>query len=495
MRIHVLFLLMVIGLSLSLLAPSHAQPVSPTVTVTIHRIQIVDPIEGFLEGQADWFYHIGYRPAGVSTYTWIGPVFAPAESDDVVVDDVHSFEILADTVEVVIELCEDDIATADDFADVSSDIGEGVDNVDCITRPSPGNWYAASFHTTYDLVTGSMTGDTVTQELGWWKTSGEFDGSTGGDTNDANVFLDISDNYGLPTADAGSDRSGFTGDTFSFDATGSLASAGSSIESYTWDFTGDLTPDLSGSIVSWTFNAKGTHVVTLLVVDSVGNTDSDTSLVTIQNRAPTAAFAYGPSNPTVKDDITFADTSVDPDGTIASWTWEFGDGSTSTLPSPTHRYSANGPKTVSLTVTDNDGASASVSQTVDVANLNPTASFTFSPSVVTTADIVQFTDTSTDEDGTVLARTWDFGDGSSSGEQNPTHNYGSPGEYEVRLTVTDNDGGAHFAIQSVSVAQGLPGGTVLGIPVLLLVGGPAAGVAIAAIILVLRWRKKAHGES
>ncbi len=575
-------LLLLLGYTFAFVPTSDAQPVVfPTVTVTIHRIQLVDPIESVLEGEADWFFFIGYRPGGVSTYTWSDPVPAPVNEDDVVLDDAHSFEVQADTVEVVIELCEDDTISLDDRADVSSDSGEGVDNLDCNERPSPGTWHPASFHTTYDLVTGSMTGDTVTQELGWWKTSGEFDGSAGGDTNDANVFFDISDNYALPTAQAGPDRTGFTGDTFSFDGTGSTASEGSSIEQYGWDFTGDLVTDVTGPIVSWPFNTKGAHTVTLTVTDSLGKTHSDAAVVTIQNRGPTATFVFGPTNPTVKDDISFADTSTDPDGTIASWSWDFGDGATSTLPDPTHRYATNGPKTVTLTVTDNDGASgstsqtvtivnldpeagfafsppvattvdtvqftdtsidedgsiiawswlfgdgfsstlsspshrystkgpmtvtltvtdnegafASISQTINVLNLDPVAGFTHSPSPVTTVDIVQFTDTSLDEDGNVVAWSWDFGDGSSTNLQNPTHNFASPGVYMVTLTVSDNEGGIHSVSLTIEVAQGFPGGTVAGIPIFPVGLVILAVVVVVVVALVLRRRKrKREGSS
>lgn len=432
------------------------QPVYPSVVVTIHRIQLLDPIEGLFAGQAEWYYFVGYRIPGAIAFSWIGPTFAPAGMDDVTVDNPHSFEVRADTVEIVIELCENDGGgTADDYADVSSDSAEGVDDVNCMTRPSS-NWYGGSFHTTYDLVSGTMSGDIVVNELGWWKTSGEFDGSTTGDTNDANVFFALSDNYAAPTANAGPDRSGFTGDTFSFDGSGSTASLGSSIDSYVWDFTGDGTPDLTGGVASWTFNTKGLHVVTLTVRDTVGNSDSDTATVTILNRGPTASFVFSPASPTVEDDIFFVDTSTDSDGTVVQWAWDLGDGTTAAIPNPTHRYSTNGLKTVRLTVTDNDGSSATVSRTVNVVNLEPIASFTYSPATANTVDPVQFTDTSVDRDGSVVTWSWDFGDSSSSSARNPTHTFGSLGTFQVALTVTDDDGGTSSSSQPVQVVNLIP---------------------------------------
>lgn len=479
--------------AITLAPPAFAQPVYPTVTVTVHRIQLVDPIEGLLGGQADWFYHVGYRPATASTFAWLGPIRAPLGADDVTVDYVHSFEVRADSVDIVIELCEDDGGgTADDRADISSDSFEGVDDVDCTTRPAPGSKYGGSFYTSYSLTANSLSGDITTMELGWLKTSGEFDGSAGGDTNDANLFFSITDNYWLPNANAGPNRSAYTGDILSFDGTGSTASAGSSIAEYAWDFTGDLATDSVGSVVSWTFNSKGTHTVTLTVQDSVGNTDTDTTVVTILNRPPTAAFAYSPSDPTVRSNITFEDTSTDSDGTIASWSWDFGDGNTSTIPDPVHRYPSNGQKTVTLTVTDNDGASATVSRTIVVANLNPVASFTFSPSRVTTETLVEFTDGSADEDGTIASWSWDFGDRSFSTLQNPQHTFAAAGTYEITLTVVDDDGANHSASQTMIVSSAPFLGTVSGVPVLYMVIGAALAVALAAVAIL--WQRRRMGR-
>jgi PKD repeat protein len=81
------------------------------------------------------------------------------------------------------------------------------------------------------------------------------------------------------------------------------------------------------------------------------------------NLPPTAGFTYTVNCLTVD----FTDTSTDPDGTIVSWLWDFGDGNTSTLQNPTHTYAVDGSYTVSLTVTDNDGASDTATQVIAVA--------------------------------------------------------------------------------------------------------------------------------
>ena len=74
--------------------------------------------------------------------------------------------------------------------------------------------------------------------------------------------------------------------------------------------------------------------------------------------------------------------------------------------------------------------------TVSAANVAPVAAFTFSATNL----VVQFTDGSTDSDGTIASRAWTFGDTQTSTATNPSHTYASAGTYTVRLTVTDDDG-------------------------------------------------------
>jgi len=164
-----------------------------------------------------------------------------------------------------------------------------------------------------------------------------------------------------------------------------------------------------------------------------------------ENIPPTADFTYTTTDLTVD----FTDTSTDPDGTIVSWSWDFGDGNTSTLQHPSHTYAAAGTYTVTLIVTDNDDATDSVSKDVTVSvNTPPTADFTYTINCLT----VTFTDTSTDPDGTIVSWSWDFGDGNTSTLQNPTHTYAVDGSYTVTLTVTDNDGASDSVSKTVTVS-------------------------------------------
>src|SRR5438552_1641698 len=227
----------------------------------------------------------------------------------------------------------------------------------------------------------------------------------------------------------------------------------SSCTNLTCTFT-NTSSDPDGSITanSWTFGdgqtssvvspshgytAAGTYTVSLTVTDNQGatNTVSHNVTVTAPNRPPTANFTFSCSALT----CNFTSTSSDPDGTIASYSWAFGDGATSTLQNPSHAYAAGGTYTVTLPVTDNQGASSapfSRSVTVTPPNQPPTANFTFSCSALT----CNFTSTSSDPDGTIASYSWTFGDGATSTLQNPSHSYAAGGTYTVSLRVTDNQG-------------------------------------------------------
>ena len=88
--------------------------------------------------------------------------------------------------------------------------------------------------------------------------------------------------------------------------------------------------------------------------------------VVAPNTPPTASFEYSPLSPTVDNLVRFTDLSRDPDGSIVSWLWDFGDNGTSTERNPAHRYSRPGTYTVRLTVTDNGGATGRTQLTLTV---------------------------------------------------------------------------------------------------------------------------------
>ncbi|MBM6402077.1 PKD domain-containing protein [Phycicoccus sp. MQZ13P-5] len=172
------------------------------------------------------------------------------------------------------------------------------------------------------------------------------------------------------------------------------------------------------------------------------------------NEPPTAAIGT-PSCTFLACD--FAGSGTDTDGTIAGYSWSFGDGGTSTAQNPSHTYTAAGTYTVTLTVTDDDGATGTTTRSVTVAaqpaNVPPTASFTSS----CTDGSCSFDGTgSSDPDGTIASYAWTFGDGGTATTASPTHEYAESGTYSVGLTVTDNRGGTGTTTKSVTVTVPTP---------------------------------------
>ncbi|KAA9130205.1 S8 family serine peptidase [Marinihelvus fidelis] len=168
------------------------------------------------------------------------------------------------------------------------------------------------------------------------------------------------------------------------------------------------------------------------------------------NEDPVANFSFACSFL----DCDFNDSSSDSDGTIASRAWTFGDGGSSSATNPSHSYGAAGTYSVQLTVTDDDGATDTVTKSVTVseeppANEDPVAAFSASCTFLA----CDFTDASSDSDGSIVSRSWTFGDGGSSGAANPSHTYGAAGTYSVQLTVTDDDGATDTVTQSVTVEE------------------------------------------
>jgi len=153
--------------------------------------------------------------------------------------------------------------------------------------------------------------------------------------------------------------------------------------------------------------------------------------------APVANFSGTPTTGTAPLEVSFTDSST---GEIDSWSWSFGDGGTSTDQNPTYTYDDPGPYTVILQITGPGGSDTKTKNdyiTVTVAPQPPVANFSGTPTSGTAPLEVSFTDSST---GEIEIRSWTFGDGGSSTEQNPAYIYDDPGTYTVTLEVTGPGG-------------------------------------------------------
>lgn len=169
-----------------------------------------------------------------------------------------------------------------------------------------------------------------------------------------------------------------------------------------------------------------------------------------ENVPPSASFTVDPATgPALTSFLFNGSASSDPDGTIVSYAWDFGDGATGTGSSATHGFAAQGTYTVTLTVTDNRGGTGTASSNVFVAaaNVPPTAAI----GVTRTAnDTFQVSGSaSTDSDGSIASYAWSFGDGATANGVSASHRYAAPGVYTVQLTVTDNLGATNVATTDV----------------------------------------------
>jgi PKD repeat protein len=171
------------------------------------------------------------------------------------------------------------------------------------------------------------------------------------------------------------------------------------------------------------------------------------------NTPPVAAFT-APSC-SVGAACAFADASTDADGSISSRAWDFGDPTSSTNTStdanPSHTFATAGTYSVKLTVTDNGGATGTVTNQVTAgSNAPPTASFSLP--TCTAGTPCGFHSSSTDADGTIATTHWDFGDLESADGADATHTYAAAGAFNVTLTVTDDQGATGTSTQQLAVS-------------------------------------------
>lgn len=242
------------------------------------------------------------------------------------------------------------------------------------------------------------------------------------------------------------------------------------IVNYQWDFQNDGTFDRTGVTPTWTFPAPGTYNVRLVVTDGLGATGQTIRPVTVVavNQPPVAQFTFTPAAPRPGDWVRFdASGSYDPDGSIASYQWDFQNDGVFDASGQIvfHQYSVAGTYTARLLVTDNQGATGQTTRTVTVTpvvvNQPPVAQFTFTPPAPTPGATVTFNGTSSyDPDGSIVSYAWDLTGNGIIDRTGPvvTWTYSMPGAYNATLYVTDNQGATGQTTQPVVVAVAGPPG-------------------------------------
>ena len=242
--------------------------------------------------------------------------------------------------------------------------------------------------------------------------------------------------------------------------------------------------DADGSVASWSLSygdgtstsgtslptirthqyaVSGSFQANLTVTDNLGSATTSSTTISV-NARPTANLIASPSSGNATLAVTFTLTASDTDGSIASWTLQHGDGtSTSGAGSPPatspKSYATAGSYQANLTVTDNSGATATASASVFV-NARPTATLSSNVTSGNAPLIVLFNVGGSDSDGSVASWTLQYGDGSSaSGGSVPTtatHQYNASGTYQANLTVVDSFGGASNVVSVTITVNARP---------------------------------------
>lgn len=203
------------------------------------------------------------------------------------------------------------------------------------------------------------------------------------------------------------------------------------IQSYSWDFGDGNSSNTANT--SHVYATPGTYTVTLVVVNSVGTADAEvkTNYITV-NPVPTASFTTSGNGCTVPFGVTFTNTSTGGN----SYSWNFGNGQTSTQQNPSVvTYNTAGTYNVTLTTTNSAGCQATSTQSLVVSNY--TAGITAQSSVCVDQSVT-FTNSSTVGSN---QWSWNFGNGQTSNQQNPSTTYSTPGTYTVTLTSQNTNSG------------------------------------------------------
>ncbi|MDF0717410.1 PKD domain-containing protein [Muricauda sp. 334s03] len=223
-------------------------------------------------------------------------------------------------------------------------------------------------------------------------------------------------------------------------------SAGSSddigIISYAWDFGDGGTSTESNP--TYIFNTTGVYDVVLTVTDGGGLTGTDTITITVTNQDPIAVIAATPDNGEAPLEVSFTGSGSTDNIAVDSYAWDFGDGATSTEADPVHTYTDPGNYNAELTVTDNEGATATVSVLIQVTqvggNQAPEAVATANPTEGKAPLPVIFNAGGSSDDVGIDSYFWEFSDGRTSVQMNPVLTFENAGTYDATLTVTDEAG-------------------------------------------------------
>ena len=238
---------------------------------------------------------------------------------------------------------------------------------------------------------------------------------------------------------------------------------------------------------------------------SPANTGSATDTVTLQDHSPFASFTPSTLTALTGVSISFnATASYDSDGSIVSWSWTFGDGSSGVSTTTSHTFGTSGVYTVTLTVTDNAGLTGLTSSQITITDRPPIVTFTSSTAAPNSGQSVTLSISASDPDGSVASTKVDWGDGTidnlSGSATSDSHTYtltsSSARTYTITITVTDNSQNTNTATSTVSVqpSSGNSSGT-LSLPLYYFgILAAAIGALLVGGFLVFRRHKVTHAR-
>ena len=246
-----------------------------------------------------------------------------------------------------------------------------------------------------------------------------------------------------------------SGYLITFDASESYDEEDGEVASFTWNFgDGHTTMELSDGLATNFYPRSGTFNVSLTVKDS--NRALGVKSIPIKiNLPPIAKFSVNNSEPNVGEGIAVdASQSLDADGKITEYRWNFGDGKTARGPQAIHNYLKGGNFIIKLEIIDDNDAVNSTTRDLRV-NKPPVAAFSYAPTSPRADGIVTFdADESEDLDGRIVDYLWDFGEGGrKQGFACVDYKYIKGGVYSVVLTVTDDDGAKSSNSKKVTVGE------------------------------------------
>ena len=235
-----------------------------------------------------------------------------------------------------------------------------------------------------------------------------------------------------PTANFMTNSNICVGSTINFINTSVFTSG--KLKNWEWDFGDSTTANEENP--SHIFKKPGTYNVTLVVTSDVGSKANFTKTFLLTNK-PVIDFLTNSISGCSPFSISFSDESTTDDG--SQYQWDFGDFQLSTDKNPSHTFIENRSYNIKEIITTKGGCRDSVTKQSYITVLNvPVSDFTNSIGCANT--LINFTDKSTILGSKITAWFWDFGDGTTSSVQNPTHVYSKIGTYKVTLTTTTSIG-------------------------------------------------------